>query len=309
MFYSLEKRLNKKRVGLDVLYIIITRTSIQSRRGRPARSRTGGCQRGQVGTRVTFMRFSTSYQLSVWCRARMDVTAGVSALLLGWRATVSQDNVHIGSVDFLWIFFSFWVDCTFIPCRILCNKVCFRFHSYYLWCNWSRRFQHCLVGLRVCGFRNDAILASDRFWSLWMVLRPNSARSASVFMKTPAKSAWKEKKNKSLPQVLFYVLWSCENSTKSPYGITFEILNLRAAPLFMSQICCTFFWYNSATNLKKWWNEAMLLLGHLFMCVCVWQTDLHYQTCLHTRLLLNCDHHSSNQKREKLISKGYLYNM
>lgn len=68
---------------LDLMYIIITRTSIQSRRGCPARSRTGGCQRGQAGTGVTFMCFSTSYQLSVWCRARMDVTAGVSALLLG----------------------------------------------------------------------------------------------------------------------------------------------------------------------------------------------------------------------------------
>lgn len=67
------------------------------------------------------------------------------------------------------------------------------------------------------------------------------------------------------------------------------------------------FWYNSAFNLKKWLNEAMLLLGHLFMCV--WWADLHYQTCLYMRLSLNCDHHSSNQKGEKLISKGYLYNM
>lgn len=65
------------------------------------------------------------------------------------------------------------------------------------------------------------------------------------------------------------------------------------------------FWYNSASNLKKWWNEAMLLLGHLFMCV--WRADLHYQTCLLEAVIDLWPPFIESKK--KLISREYLYNM
>lgn len=161
MFQSPEKHFNKKRVGHDVYYYhkdFYTAPPVLAST-EPNRQLSG------AGWGCGFRLCVTS---SVGGAVHgVTVTAAVSTLLLGWRSTVSQNNDHIGGVDFLRIIFFFGLFSFELIALLFCVKFCatkffFPFH-HYLWCNLSRRVQHCVVGLRVGGFCNDTILASARF--------------------------------------------------------------------------------------------------------------------------------------------------
>lgn len=153
-----------------------------------------------------------------------------------------------------------WIDCAFhYLCRILCNK---RFNYYYLWCNLSLRFHHCLFGLFWVFFVVFVmtIFASARLWCASMTLQLNSARSALVWMKTPAKSAWKGKKS-------CYSM-SCKAVRTLPKVHMESHLQSRICELLprLCQRSAAPFWYNSVANLEvmKWSHAAAV--GHLFMC-------------------------------------------
>lgn len=77
---------------------------------------------------------------------------------------MSQNSVSIGSVDFLWIFFLVCLLSSLLHFYSVLNFVQQSLFSLllYLWCNLSCRFQHCLVGSRVCGFCfcNDVIVSA-----------------------------------------------------------------------------------------------------------------------------------------------------
>lgn len=239
-----------------------------------------------MGTRVTFVCFSTSYQPRACGDVhKTTVTAGISAPPAGRRSTVSQQSrtVLIFVVLFWLHYYSasnlvqrFWV--------VFC---------YYLWCNSSRGFQHCLVRFFFVDFartRSRRELGLEAFgwcrgWALpWA--HPCERRRPRM-----------EKKKISPSSVILFPvkLWELLPNVHMESRLKSWICEL--LPRLCLRSAAHSFWCNCASHLKKLWNEAMLLWG-LFVCVCVWRADQHYLTSVHEAVVDLWLHIIKSEKRE-----------
>ena len=97
-----------------------------------------------------------------------------------------------------------------------------------------------------------------------MTLQLDPARSVLVWMKMCVGWEWKAKKEKDLPQVLFYVLKSCEKSTKCPYRFVFKswFVMCSLAMFLLKHVTQVFFatkptWFPCVYSFKQLLHEAM----------------------------------------------------
>lgn len=127
--------------------------------------------------------------------------------------------------------------------------------------------------VRFC-FCNDMIIASARFKSVQWLCNLN-LQEVCLCGCGCVHNWYERKKKKNLPQVLFYVLKSCEKSTKCPYGIVFKSWFVMCSlAMFYFKIYSTFLCYgqphDSHVSTVVTWSDATV--GNFLMYLASWST-------------------------------------